>query len=195
MLYLPTNRYLIRFNRLSYPLPPGLLPWLYSRGLGIYVLPKDRNKAIKIMQRVLGSHVCGDTKCQMDDRLLVDTAHFNAVQNVIFIPHATFYRTWGENVLIHEVAHAVDFNYTATTGEVISAHQTVWDSLKPDRPLNKYCEDNLEKTGFQLEQFACSFSAFFQEPDKDLRAKVATIDDLSPELIQFFKKNIMDHFR
>jgi hypothetical protein len=143
----------------------------------------------------MGSSITGETTFDGDPRTVVDTAHFSIKKNIIFIPHASFYCTRGENVLLHELGHAIDFNYTSVRGQAISNHHVVWDALRVDNQLNKYCEDKLDKTGFQLEQFACSFVAFFQEPDNSTPGRVSTIDDLSPELVRFFKTNIMDHFQ
>ena len=195
MLYLPDKSYIPRFKQLTYPLPPKFMPWIFSRGLGIYVLPEEKQAALSLLGRILETPVLEDTVMSGDSRAIYSTAHFRYPEKLIIIPHSSFYQQYGENVLIHELGHAVDFLYLNGPNDVLSSQPTMWKALRVKKQLNKYCADKLKQSGLMLEQFACSFCAFFQEPDKDLGGRVSTIDELSPELIAFFNKNIMEYFQ
>jgi hypothetical protein len=195
MLYLPDASYLPRFQQLAYPLPPKFMSWIYSRGLGIYVLPEDKQAALDLLARVVDTPVTEDTIMSGDSRAIYDTAHFRYPEKLIIIPHSSFYQQYGENVLIHELGHAVDFLYSDGENSILSSQPYIWKALRVKKLLNKYCADKFKQSGLMLEQFACSFCAFFQEPDKELLGQVSTIDNLSPELVSFFNKNIMEHFQ
>lgn len=190
MLYLPTKEYLPRFTNLLWPLPRRLLPWLFGKGLSIYVLPEDPEKAVRLVVerlRIYETVLNGG-----DGRSVYNTAHYRPSRKMIIIPHKEFHNPWGENPLMHEVAHAFDQLYYDNPAHDLCTHPYVGKYLRVHKPLNKYCEDKYKQHGVPWEQFACSFCAFFQEPDK-YRPNINDITDLSPGLIEFFQK-VMEHF-
>lgn len=190
MLYLPNREYLPRFTNLVWPLPSGLLPWLFGRGLSIYVLPKDQKKAAQFVVkrlRVSESEINGG-----DGRSVYNTAHYRPRRKMIIIPHKQFYNSWGENPVMHEVAHALDHLYFDDPSDCLCIHPYIKKHLRMHKPLNGYCKRKYKQHGIPFEQFACSFCAFFQEPDK-YRPNINNITDLSPKLIEFFQ-NLMEHF-
>lgn len=189
MLYLPSTEYLPRYNNLVWPLPSGLIPWLFSRGLSIYVLPKDPKKAVQLMVERL--RICDAIIAGGDGRSMYNTAVYIPTRKMIIIPYNQFHNTLGENPLMHEVGHAFDNLYYNNENSYLCTHPYVSKHLRVHKPLNKYCERKYKQHGVPWEQFACSFCAFFQEPDK--YRNVNNITDLSPGLINFFQK-VMEHF-
>lgn len=186
MLYLPDKSYLGRFKQLVWPLPHKLLPWLYTKGLAIYILPKNK-KDVKNLVKKLG---IVEEKIKGDGRQVSETAQYRPEQKIILLPHKALYRAGGENILLHELGHAIDFLYYDNT--LLSNHSKIWCALRPDKPLNDYCKRRYKERNDLVEQFATSFSAFFSEPD-DVDIK-PNIEDLDPTLIRIFQKNLIKPF-
>lgn len=193
MLYLPDQSYLPRFEHLMYPLPPRLLQWLYSLGLSIYVLPRDQEAAKNLLLRVTPT-IEKFINLPGGSCFYLNRAHYSATYNTIFIPHESLYAERGESVLLHEVGHAIDFNYSKEWN-AISNCKYIWDALRKQGHLNKYCEDKFKETGYRLEDFACSFVAYFQEPDANILVENTTVDRLNTTMVQFFKQKIMENFQ
>jgi hypothetical protein len=158
--------------------------------LGIYVLPRDEQKAQELLTQRLS--IKEPTLNGIEGgRVTHKTAHYRPDSKLIILPYTSFHNEWGENPLMHEVAHAIDFLYMGD-GTLLCQHPGIFKALRIDKPLNGYCERMYERDKIPLEQFACSFCAYFQEPTEN-RSEVNDIDDLSPELIKFFNQ-IVKHF-
>lgn len=186
MIYLPEKRFLSYFKLLSWPLPRRLLPWLMQkRGLGVCVLPKDREQAqhvlhqqFRIKEREIG---------KPDDRLRVDTAHYSPYQKLIVLPYSVFVSTRAGEVFLHEVGHAFDF--LASRRGLLSAQSAWKEVLHPDRSFTDYCKKTDESRGNLAEQFATAFAAYFTEPEPEVSR--VTVDHLSSAFIDRMRQKVV----
>lgn len=151
MLFLPTRKYLPEFNRQIQPLPLGLLPYLYSRGLGIYILPKKGKEAQRVAYDLLKLE---RTKKRDDGRNWLEIGHYNPGAKQIIIPYESFYNDNKYGTVLHEVGHAVDYLY-ASNGGRLSKNKNFLKAMRLAKPLDSHCK------GAEREQFATAFSAFF----------------------------------
>lgn len=163
MLYFPSRVYAQRFRLMASPLPRRLLEYLFSRGLGIYFLPRRADKARRFYHDQLGfsSGYLGN------GRDFMEIAFYSPETKRIVIPHQAAFENPFGNVLLHEIGHAFDFIFDYA-GYRISSYPEVVKALRPKKPLTPYCRVQDEASGMLLEQFGYSFEAYFQEPEADL---------------------------
>jgi hypothetical protein len=187
VLYLPDKAHLTRFNQLSWSLPPKLLPWLYSRGLGIYVLPANREDAKVFVSKHLR---IADKKLAGDGRKTADTSHYRPDRKTILLTSDALFYPSGENILLHELGHAIDFLYYGG-GKTLSEYPSVKAALRLDKPLNDYCRDKYKKSNKPFEQFATAFTAYFVEPSDNT---IPTVDDLSFLMVRIIRERLIKPF-
>lgn len=187
MLYFPTLDHMRYFDLLTYPLPSGLLPWLYARGLGVWLLPEDKELAQQLIHEHIGVK---QRKFPFGSRLIAETSHYDIQRKIIFLTHQSLFER-KENVVLHEIGHAIDYLF-CSRGCPISRYKGVVKALCPTKPLTKYCAKSYKKTGILTEQFATAFTAYFYEPEKHRYEK--NITDLSPKLIKFFRTRLIEPF-
>lgn len=187
MIYLPNELYLSRYKELIFPLPKRLLDWLYNeRGLGVYVLPNDKEKARSLLQSQLGVTA---KYLENDGRETILTSHYQPTKRAIIIANKTFWSARAGDVFIHELGHAIDYLYSK---RVLSSYPKIYNALRPEKPLTSYCRRKFKKDGNLLEQFATSFSAYFREPEDS--GADAHIYQLSDELLKIFNRLFIKPF-
>lgn len=188
MLYLPDSKYLEHFKILAWALPPKLLPWLYRRGLGIYVLPPYEAGADEIVYKRL--HIRERVMGPDDDRLAHQTAHYQTARKAIIIPYVHFLGQHSASVFLHEIGHAIDFLYYGN--RLLCEHPPVKKALHPGHPFNEYCQQKDAASGKPIEQFATGFAAFFQETTPG--DAFPSITALSPEFISIIRTTLVVPF-
>lgn len=189
MLYLPDTRYMNHFKILAWSLPPKLLPCLYDRGLGIYVLPPEEAAACEIVYKRL--RLPRGPFCSYDTRLPHLTPHYQFRQKFLILPYHYFFGHNSARTFLHEIGHAVDGLYYDNS-RLLSDYPLVRKYLRVNKPFSEYCKTHDAATGRPLEQFATGFAAFFLEPSDDPR--ITTIEHLSPGLIEFIKERLITPF-
>lgn len=185
MLYLPDQSYQRRFLEATLPLPPKLLPYLYGKGLGIFVLPARRFDAYMMLHGHLGE----DWRSLSFGREPCDTAHYIYASRRIIMPADSFYDD-DSNVLLHEIGHAVDHLYLEQ-GWLTQVPEVV-KALRPNKPLNPYCYIQDREAGVPLEQFATSFEALFTY---ERRRNNHEVSELSEEFVELAKGLFFERFQ
>lgn len=182
MFYLHEPRFLSRLRVLTYPLPVKLIPWLMEqRGLGIWVLPQEKEKA----EWILHTHLrIEERELRSDGRPAISTAHYRRDSRLLILPSRVLDITTGENIVIHEIGHALD-NLFLGNGKDLSNIEKVTEFLRADEPLTDYCRTKYEESGRLVEQFAVAFAAYFCEPE--VSAMRCCINHLDERLIVFFR--------
>jgi len=180
MLYLPSERYLSRFQLLTWPLPPGLFPWLFNRGLDFHVLPEDVQKASNIVHKRLQ---IPDKTLAEDGRVTAETPQYRPKQRLILFPHAQFWNYYVDTTMLHEVGHAVD--YLWSDRGLFSSQPGVAEVLRGMGPLSTYCEEkDRDNKHINIEQFATAFSLYFQESEPYREKSVYTLSKEAVSLIR-----------
>jgi hypothetical protein len=186
MLFFPTEKIKRRFDLLTWPLPPKLIPWLTTvAGVNIWVTTPIVNT-----RSPLKDFYAAIASCWKDDREITTTAFWDYKHRLIILPQKTLYTVCWENTILHEIGHAVDFLLWENEGR-LSGHKDIIPLLKPKHPLNKYCKQKEKQNNDLTEQFACSFAAYFKEPDN---SPVNNIDDLDKRFIDFMGQKIITPF-
>lgn len=190
MLYFPTPEDKHQFDLITWPLPKGLLPWLYRKGLGVCVLPRDPER----VRDVLFQHFKFESEFMGggDTRLLSETAFYSPYKRLIVLHQQFLYDTWRECTTLHEIGHAVDFLYYDQK-QNLSEVDVIKRALRPDRPLNPYCKKKQKANNDLNEQFACSFAAYFKEPEPHSVAN--HVNELSKDFIELMQHYIISPFK
>ncbi len=99
------------------------------------------------------------------------------------------------NVVLHELGHALDFLYSSE-GIVLSELPQVAEVLRKVPPLDRHCleQDTLKENN--LEQFATSFEAFFNETEVEKKHEFFhTVDDIDISFVALMCKYFVDPFK
>ena len=170
------------------PLPKRMMKFLFDRGLSIWVLPKELERA----RQLLYGHLRHPRRIEaFPKQESCRIAHYNHVTKRIILPERYIYPI-RHNVPIHEIGHALDHLYYGNRW--LSAHPKIEPLLK-DNPLDKHCARCDKETGLYLEQFATSFEAYFNEPQNNKGPYFHTIDDINPKLLRIIHDKLVEPFR
>ncbi len=191
MFYFPDVKSEKLFKHFCLPLPKKLIPFLVERGLNVMVLPEDGEKSEALMYGLLRvkrepipyvgvlPHLC---------------SHYQPSLSTIVLPTKNL-RKATHNVVIHELGHALDFLYFRS-GRLVSDVASVVNCIRSVPPLDSHCEEQDTAKNNNLEQFASSFEAFFNEyaPPSRKSEFYHTIDELDYRFVELMRKNFIDPF-
>jgi hypothetical protein len=192
MLYFPDQLYEERFRYFCLPLPDLLLDFLGERGLNIFCLPYDDDKAQDIVYNRL--RISKEPLDSLPDLLPHEHPHYQVGIKTIILPWGALDNP-GHNIVIHEIGHALDYLYLGN-GRLISSTKTASHFLRKIPPLDDHCLVQDTKYENNVEQFATCFEAFFNEREPHLRYSDSyhSICQIDPGFVKLVNKYFIGPF-
>lgn len=189
MLYFPDVETESVFKALCLPLPKKLLPFLMDRGLNVMVLPDNTARAEQLVYKTLRVK---SAPLQHMEVYPHNHPHYRPERKLIILPRWSL--NLKKNLVLHEIGHAFDHLYYSGK-KVLSSVHSVAEALRKIPPLDYHCMKQDSLTNTNVEQFATSFEAFFNEQHHDGADEYChTIHDLDESFIGLMQKHFIEPF-
>ena len=156
------------------------------------VLPKDKDRAEELVYNVL--RVERKPIPHLGNVMPHAHPHYRPDIKTIVLPAWALNKPT-HNIVLHELGHALDFLYYGE-GYLISDVPVMARMLRKVPPLDYHCLEQDSISDNNVEQFAASFEAFFneKEPTTQTHELYHTVHDIDEGFVKLMRKYFVDPF-